>query len=126
MLSLQRTSTHLVVIIKKVRVVCLPYVLPFCHLSISTVHPTSMFSGRRSSAVLRVSHPVRPVRASNLSPLPFVVLLARWQPLLGPARLALAPPHRVHPHAATVVTPQVLLRVSTPGLPPFHPLSHED
>jgi hypothetical protein len=24
------------------------------------------------------------------------------------------------------VTPQVLLRVSTPGLPPFHPLSHED
>jgi membrane-bound metal-dependent hydrolase YbcI (DUF457 family) len=24
------------------------------------------------------------------------------------------------------VTPQVLLRVSTPGLPPFYPLSHED
>jgi hypothetical protein len=28
--------------------------------------------------------------------------------------------------APGLVTPQVLLRVSTPGLPPFHPLSHED
>jgi hypothetical protein len=29
-------------------------------------------------------------------------------------------------HGYVFVTPQVLLRVSTPGLPPFYPLSHED
>jgi hypothetical protein len=104
--------------IKKVRVVCLPYVLPFCRPSISTVHPTSCFS-----CVVR---PPLPRRASNLAPSApsrSQFSSARWQPLLGPARLAPAPPHRAHPRAAAVApdadaAPLLPLPRRTPSSPP--------
>ena len=65
-----------------------------------------MFFVRRSSAVLRASPPICPfpVRASNLAlsaPSHSQFYSTRWQPLLGPARLA-PTPHRARPRAAAV------------------------
>jgi hypothetical protein len=65
-----------ILLIKKVRVVCLPYVLPFCHPSISTVHPTSMFFVRRTCVASRPPLPRPREQPSSLCPLPFAVLRA--------------------------------------------------
>jgi hypothetical protein len=74
-----------ILLIKKVRAVCLPYVLSFCRPSISTVHPTFLFYVRRPSAVLRASPPIHPfpIRASNVAPSTpsCSQFSARWQPL---------------------------------------------
>jgi hypothetical protein len=102
-----------VLLIMKVRVVCLPYVLPFCRFSISTVHPTSLFCVRQPSCVRRLPSAPSPSARSSLCPLPFAVLL-RTLATAGPPQDSVPTPRWTR-HHRRLVGHETLAALAAPG-----------